>query len=289
MSTQADDTAYSLMYFWKCSDITVNTLCSKLCIRGVVGFTFNNYSSYVLLGSPFSIIYSIDCQVIFSAIKTDDSFFYQSKIVALNQVALSKTFAQVVATNIQFSYLNCIFSNVYIYQIFLSVISSTISIVNLSFYSRISGTTLRGLNALITNCIFSIVSTSNTFTFSDYQGGYNSINIDKRSPDGELWYSTIDNNGNTIYTKLQRPGNTVTSAKTLTDVNTIIGEIPIGTIDGSNRNFIPLNTIMQSTLEVYNNGKLLTIVNDYTISSSTIIFNNPPLINDIVTLNYNKI
>ncbi len=70
--------------------------------------------------------------------------------------------------------------------------------------------------------------------------------------------------------------------------NSIYGEIPSGTIDGSNKVFTLANTPTVGTVRVYLNGLRQSVTGDYTIVGGTLTFVNAPLSGDILVADYMK-
>jgi hypothetical protein len=77
----------------------------------------------------------------------------------------------------------------------------------------------------------------------------------------------------------------LTSA-TLAASNFIVRETPTGAVDGSNATFTLAHTPVAGTEEVFLNGLLQTVTNDYTISGATITFVIAPLSGDILRVCY---
>jgi len=69
----------------------------------------------------------------------------------------------------------------------------------------------------------------------------------------------------------------------------IINEAPSGNIDGSNTAFSLANTPISNTLQVFLNGQLLVLSNDYTLANSTITMVDAPLLGDSLRVNYWKV
>lgn len=69
--------------------------------------------------------------------------------------------------------------------------------------------------------------------------------------------------------------------------NLIIGEVPIGIIDGQNSIFQSRNLFDVSSLEIFSNGLKLFITEDYNIYDSKFIYLNfSPQTGEIITINY---
>ncbi len=69
----------------------------------------------------------------------------------------------------------------------------------------------------------------------------------------------------------------------------IFGEIPGGTINGSNATFTTAYSFVPGTVQVYVNGLLQKIITDYNTSgTTTIILVNSPLTNENILVNYLK-
>lgn len=69
----------------------------------------------------------------------------------------------------------------------------------------------------------------------------------------------------------------------------VVGEIPVGDIDGINASFAALNNFDPATLQVMYNGQVLTLLNDFTSTLGRfvqLLFS--PRVGTIVTLNYQK-
>lgn len=70
----------------------------------------------------------------------------------------------------------------------------------------------------------------------------------------------------------------------------VIGEIPVGLINGSNATYTSLNDFIPETLEVKLNGLSLTKTLDYnTIGNNTINFFISPLVGEKILINYIKL
>ena len=69
----------------------------------------------------------------------------------------------------------------------------------------------------------------------------------------------------------------------------VIGETPSGLINGSNAIFTSAFAFDSASLQVYNNGMLLKILEDYNTSGNNIILNFSPNSNESLLINYIKI
>lgn len=74
----------------------------------------------------------------------------------------------------------------------------------------------------------------------------------------------------------------------LTSGNFVVSETPSGTINGSNTAFTIANTPIAGTVQVFLNGLLQTVSNDYTISGTTITYTTAPVAWDILRATYIK-
>lgn len=68
----------------------------------------------------------------------------------------------------------------------------------------------------------------------------------------------------------------------------VIGEVPSGTINGSNTAFTIANTPIAGTVQVYFNGLRMKATSDYTISGTTITFGTAPVSGDTLITDYQK-
>jgi hypothetical protein len=66
----------------------------------------------------------------------------------------------------------------------------------------------------------------------------------------------------------------------------LAGEIPSGTLNGTNTSFIVAHTPVTSSLSVVLNGQILTLTNDYTFSGTTITLLIAPISTDTLRINY---
>ena len=69
----------------------------------------------------------------------------------------------------------------------------------------------------------------------------------------------------------------------------VIGEIPMGAINGSNAAFQSAFSFDSASLQVYSNGLRLKILGDYNTSGNNIILNFSPNSNESLLINYIKI
>jgi hypothetical protein len=70
----------------------------------------------------------------------------------------------------------------------------------------------------------------------------------------------------------------------------IVGEVPSGILDGINATFTSVNNFASGTLEVFLNGSLQRIINDYqVIGNNTILLNFSPNSNENILINYIKL
>lgn len=74
----------------------------------------------------------------------------------------------------------------------------------------------------------------------------------------------------------------------LTSGNFSINETPAGTINGSNTSFTTGNAPVSGTVQVFLNGLLQTVNDDYTISGSTITYATAPIAGDVLRVTYIK-
>jgi hypothetical protein len=65
----------------------------------------------------------------------------------------------------------------------------------------------------------------------------------------------------------------VSAIGTSTDVR---NEVPTGTVNGSNKDFVLANTPTAGSLQVYVNGQRFTVTEDFTLSGATITFVTAP-------------
>lgn len=68
----------------------------------------------------------------------------------------------------------------------------------------------------------------------------------------------------------------------------VMGEVPSGTIDGTNAAFTTANAFISGKLQVFLNGVLQEVGggNDYTVSGQTITFTTAPYVGDKIAVNY---
>ncbi len=96
----------------------------------------------------------------------------------------------------------------------------------------------------------------------------------------QLWQELPGNENKT----LEDYFNTINSDR---ENNLIIGEVPIGIIDGQNSIFQSRNLFDVSSLEIFSNGLKLFITEDYnTYDSKFIYLNFSPQTGVIITINY---
>jgi len=68
----------------------------------------------------------------------------------------------------------------------------------------------------------------------------------------------------------------------------VIGEIPIGDIDGMNAIFTPRNLFVPESLEIFYNGQRLSVINDYNLSGGSAHMLFSPEIDSTLLFNYSK-
>lgn len=68
----------------------------------------------------------------------------------------------------------------------------------------------------------------------------------------------------------------------------ISNEVPTGTVDGTNVEFVLANTPISGSLSLYQNGLLMKVAEDYTITSGTITFLVAPAVGALLLANYIK-
>jgi hypothetical protein len=64
------------------------------------------------------------------------------------------------------------------------------------------------------------------------------------------------------------------------------GEVPTGTVDGNNKDFVIANTPISGTLTVYVGGSRQKVTTDYTFLGTTISFITAPMVDSIVICDY---
>lgn len=74
----------------------------------------------------------------------------------------------------------------------------------------------------------------------------------------------------------------------LTSGNFVVSETPAGAINGSNTSFTTGNAPVAGTVQVFLNGLLQTVTDDYTISGSTITYATAPIAGDVLRVTYIK-
>lgn len=74
----------------------------------------------------------------------------------------------------------------------------------------------------------------------------------------------------------------------LGSANWVIGEVPLGAINGINATFTAFNTFVPSSLAVYLNGLRQRIVDDYQVSGNAITFLVSPLPNEHLSIDYQR-
>ena len=76
----------------------------------------------------------------------------------------------------------------------------------------------------------------------------------------------------------------------ISHTNLIYNEVPIGLINGVNSIFTSVNNFIPEKIEIYLNGFLQKIINDYqTIGTNTIQLNFSPNVGETLLINYIKI
>lgn len=83
-------------------------------------------------------------------------------------------------------------------------------------------------------------------------------------------------------------GTTIMGGGTRVD-NSIDNEVPTGTIDGANTDFVLNWTPLNGSLKVFRGGARQQITGDYTLSDKTITFLLPPQIGEIIICDYKRI
>lgn len=68
----------------------------------------------------------------------------------------------------------------------------------------------------------------------------------------------------------------------------ITNETPSGAINGTNTSFTLANTPVAGSVEVFLNGLLQTVGDDYTISGSTITYATAPIAGDVLRVQYTR-
>lgn len=68
----------------------------------------------------------------------------------------------------------------------------------------------------------------------------------------------------------------------------VTNETPSGAINGTNTSFTLANTPVVGSVEVYLNGLLQTVSDDYTISGSTITYTVAPIAGDVLRVQYTR-
>lgn len=103
-----------------------------------------------------------------------------------------------------------------------------------------------------------------------------------------VWLCT-SNAGGTLGTTAINFQN-IASGSGLSTSNFVFGEVPSGTINGSNTTFTLANSPTAGTVQIQLNGimQLVGAGNDYTITGSTITFLSAPLTGDVVLVSYMK-
>lgn len=81
----------------------------------------------------------------------------------------------------------------------------------------------------------------------------------------------------------------VLQPRTAVDIDVIVGEIPNGTINGSNATFTTDYSFIPETVQVFRNGIAQYNPTHFTTSgTTTITLNFSPIVGDILTVNYIK-
>lgn len=81
----------------------------------------------------------------------------------------------------------------------------------------------------------------------------------------------------------------VLQPRTAVDIDVIVGEIPNGTINGSNATFTTDYSFIPETVQVFRNGVAQYNPTHFTTSgTTTITLNFSPSVGDILTVNYIK-
>ena len=72
----------------------------------------------------------------------------------------------------------------------------------------------------------------------------------------------------------------------ISSLSFVYNEVPAGTVDGTNDDFVFDNTPATGTLQVFRNGLLQKITEDYTLSGATVTFVTPPAVSSIILGSY---
>lgn len=126
-----------------------------------------------------------------------------------------------------------------------------------------------------------------------------SSRLEKGSPETRQYVVLVDELGNPI--SLQKLLEPIISAlrgiqnqpqqRTMSrsgGVNMVYNEVPSGTVDGSNTDFILIDVPLSGTLQVYVNGARMKLNEDFTLSLKTISFITAPPIGSIILVDYQK-
>lgn len=69
----------------------------------------------------------------------------------------------------------------------------------------------------------------------------------------------------------------------------VVGEVPIGAIDGSNATFTTAHDFVPESVEVFWNGIRLHLVSEYvTVGTQTINLTQSPQTGEVITVNYQR-
>ncbi len=72
-------------------------------------------------------------------------------------------------------------------------------------------------------------------------------------------------------------------------VDLVVGEVPIGAIDGSNASFTTAYDFVPESVEVFWSGIRLNLVSEYvTVGTQTINLTQSPQIGEVITVNYQR-
>lgn len=66
----------------------------------------------------------------------------------------------------------------------------------------------------------------------------------------------------------------------------VFNEVPTGTVNGVNTDFVLAATPITNSLNVYLNGARLQITTDYTLATATITFLTAPLLGSVILCDY---
>lgn len=121
-------------------------------------------------------------------------------------------------------------------------------------------------------------------SFDTGAAGQIGIKVKRRASQSVDMQEWLDENNN-VLAKVDKDGN-ITAPNFPAATSLVSGEVPSGTVNGSNAVFTLAATPTTGTVRLFQNGVRLKITEDYTISGATITFNTAPATGDLILADY---